>query len=268
MEASPPSGFTVASHNIMHGVFLDALIEHYRALRDSVGLDALLIQENEVDANGDSHANVVSRALGGYSCTYLPEFPRLAILLRAEHEIVESFLVALPRLEKLSWLEKTYIRGGKTKQKYALVVRSLRQGRPLTLINFHLDTAGDNPHRTRQVEALSDALNQRGIAFGVVACGDTNAFTWARNPGLSLLERLMSPLTRSLGARLLVDGNPTHYFARQREGLLTHRALVGLGRLGLDHPLPYDVICSDLSARKTGQLSIAESDHDLVYAVL
>jgi endonuclease/exonuclease/phosphatase (EEP) superfamily protein YafD len=198
----------------------------------------------------------------------LAEFPRLAVLIREGHEIVESFLVALPRLAKLSWFEKTYIRGGKTRQKYALVVRVSLLGRLVTLVNFHLDTAGDNRHRTAQVAAVADALTARGIFDAVVACGDTNAFTWSKNPGLAELERLMRPLSAGLGARLLVDGAPTHFFARQREGLLTHRALVWLGRFGIDHPLPYDVICSDLAANRAGQISTDASDHDLVYAVL
>ena len=246
----------------MHGVFLDALCDHYRGLQGPLGLDALLIQENEANHRGDFHADVVGRALGGYRCTYFSEFSRLAVLLHESHELIESFLLPLPRLAKLSWFEKTYIRGGKTKQKYALVVRVSWRGQPMTLVNFHLDTAGDNAHG-----AIADALAERGLRERVVACGDTNAFTWSRQPGRAVLERVMGPLIASLGAHLLVDGSATHFFGRQREGLLTHRALVALGRIGIDHPLPYDVICSDLSAQRTGQLSIPESDHDLVYAV-
>jgi endonuclease/exonuclease/phosphatase (EEP) superfamily protein YafD len=251
----------------MHGVFLDALSEHYRVLRHRVGLDALLIQENEVHDSGHCHATALCRNLGGFTCIRVHEFPRLALLLREEHEVVERYLVPLPRLAKLSWFERTYIRGGKTRQKYALVVRVSRPGHTLTLVNFHLDTAGDNQHRGAQVRAIAAALAERGVTSNVVAGGDANAFTWSRSAGLAPLREMMQPLTASLDARLLVDGTPTHYFARQREGLWTHRALVCLGRLGLDHPLPYDVLCSDLPARQTGLLSIPESDHDLVYAV-
>jgi hypothetical protein len=211
---------------------------------------------------------MVCRRLGGFTCSYLPQFPRLAVLLDDSLPVVETFLIPLPRLAKLSWFEKTYIRGGKTKQKYALAVRTVWREKPLTLVNFHLDTAGDNRHRTAQVRAITTALTERKLDGPLVACGDTNAFTWSSRPGLSQLEALMRPLIESRGVRLLVDGTPTHFFARQREGLLTHRALVALGRLGIDHPLPYDVICSDLPAQGIGQVTTRESDHDLVYAVL
>ena len=262
-------GFAVATHNIMHGAFLDALIGHYRSLEVTQRLDVLCLQENrEHGADGVTHADVISRALGGYVSVHLPEFPAVATLVKTDHEIVDRFLVKLPRLPRLSFIERTYIRGGKTKQKYALIVQIQRADHVITVANFHLDTAGDNQHRTAQVAAIAEALKRRQVQSHVVACGDTNAFTWARNPGLTVLEELMSPLTDSLGARLLVDGKATHFFARQREELLTHRALTVLGRLGIDHPLPYDVICSDLPAERRGQLAVDESDHDLVYAIV
>ena len=52
----------------------------------------------------------------------------------------------------------------------------------------------------------------------------------------------------------------------QREPKLTHRACVALGRVGLDLPRRYDVVCTNLSALARGQLRTPASDHDLLWA--
>jgi endonuclease/exonuclease/phosphatase family metal-dependent hydrolase len=262
-------GLAVASHNTMHGVFLDALIGHYRSLQKARPLDVLCLQENRpYGADGETQANVISAALGGLHCSCFSGFPGLATLVHPRHEVQDSYLIELPRLKRLTLIERTYIRGGKTKQKYALVVRLRWRNKAVTVVNFHLDTAGDHEHRHAQVGAIAKELGARGVEQDIVACGDTNAFTWQRTPGLTQLSKLMAPLNEALGTRLLVDGTPTHYFARQREDLLTHRLLTVLGRIGIDHPLPYDVICSDRPPLASGKLRIDESDHDLVFAVV
>ena len=88
----------------------------------------------------------------------------------------------------------------------------------------------------------------RGLQRGFVACGDSNAFAWRRQP--EALQRLLAPLA-ALRARADSEGRrPTHYFARQNEGKFVHGTGVLLGKLGLDIPLRYDVVCSNLTGRR------------------
>ena len=137
-----------------------------------------------------------------------------------------------------------------------------RGGAPFAAACFHLDTAGGNAHRATQVEAIAAALRERDLHGAFVACGDTNAFALRRQP--EALTALLAPLA-ALGA---VDPGtrPTHYFARQNEPKLPHRTGVLLGKLGLDLPRRYDVICTNLPVAERGQVVTPDSDHDLVWA--
>lgn len=275
-EAARGAGIVVASHNTMHGVFLGDLIERYRALVPEHRVDVLCLQENmplsaeqaALRANAGTHAELFCAELGEFQCVCLPEHPALATLIRKAFVLEDAFLVPLPRLERLNWLERLYIRGGQVTVKYALVSVIRYDDQRLTVANFHLETAGDNAHRRRQVAAVAAALHERGIRQNVVACGDTNAFSWSRSGAFRVITQLMEPLKQVAGATPKTTGEATHYFARQREDLLPHRIACMVGSLGVDHPLPYDVICSDLAAEKSGKVQTEESDHDLVYAEL
>ncbi|HEY6726380.1 MAG TPA: endonuclease/exonuclease/phosphatase family protein [Polyangiaceae bacterium] len=275
-ERARDAGIVVASHNTMHGVFLGDLIERYRALVPQHRVDVLCLQENvplsaeqaALRANAGTHAELFSAELGEFQCVCLPEHPALATLIRKAFVLEDAFLVPLPRLERLNWLERLYIRGGKVTAKYALICVIGDDTQRLTIANFHLETAGDNAHRRRQIAAVASALRERGLLHNLVACGDTNAFSWSRSGAVQVIAELMQPLQALAGATPKTDGKATHYFARQREDLLPHRIACMVGRLGVDHPLPYDVICSDLEALKSGKVQTEESDHDLVYAEL
>jgi endonuclease/exonuclease/phosphatase family metal-dependent hydrolase len=127
---------------------------------------------------------------------------------------------------------------------------------------FHLDTAGGNRHRATQVDAIATTLSERNLHHEFVACGDTNAFAWRRQP--AVLSRLLAPLA-ALGATD-PDSRPTHFFARQNEPKLPHKIGVLLGKLGIDLPRRYDVVCTNLPVTERGQVVTPDSDHDLVWA--
>jgi hypothetical protein len=267
------TGLVVASHNLMHGLRLEALIPYYLALRDAQGLALLCLQEDRYVVGGGASAGErpsdrIQAELGdSYRLVRPDDTPGLAFIydvttLRcASHEAVP-----LPRLRSLSWFEKLYILGGRTKQKYAWLasLQPVSGGPAFTAACFHLDTAGGNAHRLTQVRALAAALQARGLERRLVACGDTNAFAWRRQP--AALGQLLAPLA-AFGA---VDPGtaPTHFFARQNEPKLPHRIGVLLGKLGLDLPRRYDVVCANLPAPRRGQITTPSSDHDLVWAAL
>ena len=257
----------IASHNLMHGLRLQALIPHYVALRDEQGLDALCLQEDRFLTGGDGLPSArIAAALGpDYRVLRDEGCPGLAFVIDARTLACDAqAIVPLPLLGALNAFERLYIVGGKTKRKYALLaeLRGQAGGAPFTAACFHLDTAGGNAHRSSQVEAIAAALRERDLHGAFVASGDTNAFAWRRQP--EALKALLAPL----GALGAVDPGtrPTHYFARQNEPKLPHRTGVLLGKLGLDLPRRYDVICTNLPVAERGQVVTPDSDHDLVWA--
>jgi hypothetical protein len=259
----------VATHNLMHGRQLDALIAQYRELRDREGLDLLCLQEDRYIGGppGERPSARVAQALGD-SCRVVRDdgCPGLALVLDDRTlSIARSGIIPLPRLASLSWFERRYIVGGKAKQKYALWGQlSARGAPPFTAVSFHLDTAGGHRQRACQVAALAAALAERGFDRRLAACGDTNAFSWRRDR--RALEALLAPFG-AFGASD-PETRPTHHFARQNEPMIPHRIGVALGKIGLDIPLRYDVVCTNLPVEARGQLVTPGSDHDLVWARL
>jgi endonuclease/exonuclease/phosphatase family metal-dependent hydrolase len=259
----------VATHNLMHGRRLGALIAQYRELRDCEGLDLLCLQEDRYIGGGpDERPSVrVAQALGdGYRVVRDDGCQGLALVVDARTvSTVRSGIIPLPRLGSLSWFERRYIVGGKTKQKHALWAELSAHGSPpFTAVSFHLDTAGGHRQRARQVAALAAALADSGLERRLVGCGDTNAFSWRR--GRRALDDLLAPFA-AFGASD-PEARPTHHFARQNEPMIPHRIGVALGKLGLDIPLRYDVVCTNLPAVARGQVVTPGSDHDLVWARL
>ena len=272
----------VATHNLMHGLRIDALLPHYVDLRDREGLDLLCLQEDRYVRQGEDgyldgerpSARIAAALGAGYQVIHDDGCPGLAFVIDGRSFGCEARgALPLPRLAALSWFERRYIIGGKAKQKHALYARLDARGGAaggLTAICFHLDTAGGNRHRQAQVRALAEAAVARDLQRRLVVCGDTNAFAWRRRA--AALPALLAPLA-ALGAtdadvQAGPDGaaRPTHYFARQHEPKLPHRIGVLLGKAGLDIPLRYDVVCTNLPVESRGQTVTPDSDHDLVWA--
>ena len=270
MPVSPVShSIVVATHNLMHGRRLDALIAPYLELRDGEGLDLLCLQEDRYIGGGlDERPSVrVAQALGeSYRVVRDDGCQGLALVVDTRTlSTASSGIIPLPRLASLSWFERRYIVGGKTKQKHALWAElSAHGGRSFTALSFHLDTAGGHRQRAAQVAALAGALAERGLERRLVGCGDTNAFSWRRD-GRALGD-LLAPFA-AFGASD-PETLPTHHFARQNEPMIPHRIGVALGKLGLDLPLRYDVVCTNLPVEARGHVVTPGSDHDLVWARL
>jgi endonuclease/exonuclease/phosphatase family metal-dependent hydrolase len=264
----------VATHNLMHGVRLPRLIERYLALQRDVGLDILCVQEN-TRTGGRTHSARIAAALGPrFAQVAEPDRTDTGILYDNEcFRLVDAQRIALPRLTELNWLERRYIASGRPEQKYAqLAVLEPTNAAPFVVVSFHLETAGTNQHRRAQIGAIAAALTDRGATERAVICGDTNAFVLRARQQPAAMRALLAPLwSRGFGdlaAGADLEDRATHFFARQHEPRLTHRLTVLLGKLGLDLPLRYDVICSDLPARGCGVASAPESDHDIVWAAL
>ena len=259
----------VATHNLMHGLRLGSLIPHYLALRDGPGLDLLCVQENRFLSEGAELPSAqIAAALGpDYRVLADGACPGLAFIHDARTLTCTTQAIApLPLLAALNAFERTYIVGGKTRQKHVLLaeLRARAGGAPFGAACFHLDTAGGNAHRAKQVATIAAALRERNLHGAFVACGDSNAFAWRRQP--EALARLLEPFT-ALGA-VDPETGPTHFFARQNEPKLPHRVGVLLGKLGIDMARRYDVVCTNLPVLERGHVVTPDSDHDLVWARL
>ncbi len=264
------ASIVVASHNVMHGRRLDALLPCYLALRDGEGLDLLCLQEDRfLDGDtGERPSARIAAALGSdYQIVRDDGAPGLALVIDGRTLAPgDRGIIPLPRLASLSWFERRYIVGGKTKQKHGLWASLTARTGDLTFtaVSFHLDTAGGQRQRAAQTSALASALGERNLHRALCACGDTNAFSWRANR--RQLDRLLAPLA-AFGAAD-PGTRPTHYFARQNEPPVPHRIGVALGKIGIDLPRRYDVVCTNLEALARGQIETLGSDHDLVWARL
>lgn len=256
----------VATHNLMEGHYLDALIDHHRGLHRDVGLDILCVQESR--GHGDEFAAArIARALearhvhvGGD-----PIFGLGIIYDAGRLDLIASELFPLPPVPAMRWHERRFILDGRPERMWALWARFADgDGAPFTVVNLHLDTVGGTRQRRRQVEAAVEHLRGHGYLDRLVVAGDTNAFAPTSSRHRRALRHVLAPL-RKLGADDPSTG-PTHFFARQNEPKFAHRLCVALGRLGLDLPQRFDIVATDLPVRRRGQLTTPESDHDLVWA--
>ena len=253
----------------MHGRRIDALVAQYRELRDGGGLELLCVQEDRYigGAPGERPSTRIVKALGDdYRVVRDDGCQGLAFIVDSRTlSTGRAGIIPLPRLESLSWFERRYIVGGKTKQKHALWAELSAHGGPsFTAVSFHLETAGGHRQSAAQVAALAAALAEHGLDRRLVCCGDTNAFSWRRDR--RALDDLLAPFA-AFGASD-PETSPTHHFARQNEPMIPHRIGVVLGKLGLDIPLRYDVVCTNLPVDGRGQVVTPGSDHDLVWARL
>jgi endonuclease/exonuclease/phosphatase family metal-dependent hydrolase len=209
----------VASHNIMDGLYLPELLAQYRAQqRGTQPFHALCVQEVVPHSAAAIAANLGRRfVVAAHWST-----PRLALVYdRALLRLRGLRAVALPLLERLPAWQRIYAR---IEQRHALVgdFRCRRGRRRLALANFHLDTGGENAHRAAQISAIATAVPARR-AQHVVACGDTNCFTWNAAHAEHELGEVLAPLARRHGT---ADAHivalppprrlPTHFFARVR----------------------------------------------------
>lgn len=263
----------VATHNIMQGHRLARLLRHYRALRDAEGLGVLCVQENGRHNTG-AHAEAIAEELNAGAgehdfqvACHADEISVATIYDRKLFTLEDCHLVSLPQLDRLTWWEKLYIHNGLEEQKHALLSTFRHaNGAQLTVANFHLEAAGGNAHRRQQMELIADALQARGLTARLSACGDANSFAFRRHRQADALRYVLEPVSR-YGA---VDegGEPTHFFARQYEPKLIKRICVWLGKLGIDLPGRYDVVCTNMPVVARGQVRTLDSDHDMVWAKL
>jgi len=259
----------IATHNIMHGLFVRQLLPAYARLHRERRVGVLCLQECSV-----SLAAQIRRTLGPrFRVLRQPTAPELAVVYdRTRLAARRSCVLYLPLLSRVPLWQRIYT-SASAEQRVALVARFAPAGRAagrrrgLTVANFHLDAAGDIDHRVQQMRALSHALAV-SAANPLVAAGDTNAFSWRVADAEPSLARVLRPLATRHGAldACAAGRAVTHYMSRAREPKLGHRIAVAAGRLGVDFPRRYDVVCSSAQLVGSGVVDTPASDHNLVWA--
>ena len=256
---------TVATHNIMDAISLAPLLAAHQRLRHKHGLHLLCTQEN-----AHASAAAISLSLGWLqSVAVHPDAPRLSITYdRSVLELQQLQCIALPRLAHVPLWQRLYT-SNRPEQKHGLLAEFGTAHGRILVANFHLDAAGENAHRSKQLGALSRAAKAQ-TRLPLVACGDTNAFSWRRANAEPELHKMLASLCSTHDALDSHAAHPrdTHFFARANEPKLGQRIAMAFGRLGIDFPRRYDVVCSSLPTVASGTISTPESDHDLVWATV
>ena len=260
---------TVATHNLMRGIFLDDLAHYYRMLSETRGLDILCLQENIREGRGipsvtiaqmlGPHFEIVSS--GSSDCAILFDRRRL--------RYHGSFAVALPVLKRFSFFERFWSTEAHPFPHATLVAAFTRpDSEPFTVVNLHLDAQGNTPHRRSQAEALARVLQQKKLEDRLILCGDTNARAHPRRRQLGDLGRTLSPF-----ADFGVAGGgmePTHFLGRMREPRASHRLFRLMGKLGYDRVFPQrlDILLANMPIIRERKMSVPFSDHDLLWATV
>ncbi len=166
-----PAGasIVVATHNVMHGRRLDALVAQYLDLRDREGLDLFCLQEDRflggevgarpsaADRNGARRRLPCGPRRRRSRAGLRPRRPSPRVRYERDHP--------LPRLPSLSWFERRYIVDGKAKQKHALRAELRIQARAAVhgrLVPPRLGRGGQR-QRAAQAGALAAALAERDL---------------------------------------------------------------------------------------------------------
>jgi hypothetical protein len=262
----------VATHNMMQGLFVKQLLPAYARLHRERGVGLLCLQE----CSARLAAQVLGTLGSRFSVLRLAVAPELALVYDSTRlRPRRARALALPRLRHVPLWQRVYTNGSPQQRwtllaRFALLHRAPGQRRGLTVANFHLDAAGDIPHRERQMHAVAHALPVSKAA-PLVACGDTNAFTWRASEAEPALARVLRPVVARHAVRdaRAAKSAATHFMSRAREPKLGHQIAVAAGHLGMDLPRRYDVICAASAAVvESGMIDTQGSDHNLVWARL
>ena len=247
----------VATHNLMHGLRLPALIPHYVALRDERRAGPAL-PRRRTGFLDSRETTLPERANRGGARPRLPRrarrrLPRPRLRPRRAHADLRRRRRScpLPLLAALNPFERLYIVGGKTKQKYACCSPSSARGpaarRSRRPASTWTPRAATRTGRT-QVEAIAAALRERNLHQAFVACGDTNAFALA--PPARGAAAAARPAG---GVRRGRSGDPAHPLLRPPERRQVPARDRRFARQARHRPgrLATTSLCTNLAARRT-----------------
>lgn len=268
--------FATLSHNIMYALHLEALLPRYaryaRKAQRFGGLALFCVQENVKVAGGDAAgriADALSRSSQtAWAAARCGPDPRMATLYDAGRwTVVDEAAIPLPALADLTPFEQLYIENATPEVKHAqatVLAPTRERAAPLCVLNVHLDAAGDNDHRARQLEIAVDGAP---ADTRLLVAGDTNCFALDRAASEAALAAMLAPLAeRGVADAHASEPADTHFFARTTESGAGHRIARALGFLGLDAPRRYDVLASDAERVASGYVVTPESDHDAPWA--
>lgn len=262
------SAADVISHTLSYACDKNSHTDRKNDAADSVAYQSQHFQnETSVDSRLSTIYDSSLLKLIDKKTMYLPKLNHLSILNRLAGFRIEekTALVTKFKLRDNVAIPETQIQDqGETKHASSCPLNSKKT---FTVVNFHLDAAGNNEHRTMQFQNMADDIDEDEP---FVLCGDTNLFTFfPKNKQQLLLDKMIEPISSKTGAVVIGDYNkPTHFFSRANEPKLGHQIVYQLGKLGLDVPGCYDVLISNMSEESFGQIDTPDSDHNLVYANL
>lgn len=194
-----PETLRLVSYNIQNGVHVDNIVRNIGQMQKN-GVEIFCTQEARAIQPyfvGDR----LEQELGDkwHAEYYLgKDNPRIDLGLgilwnSTKVQLQELERVSLPKLKKLSLIERKVTSVPKPPQRGAIVANFKLNNEPLRITNLHLDWQGGVSHRMTQLEYLISRIKQKPTVSREIICGDFNT-TGGQNSAKEQRERIRTIL--------------------------------------------------------------------------
>lgn len=263
-------GVHVASHNIMHAVNIDELVQRYRQMATNGILDVLCIQENDRIDDGISAAQHIAEGLGEDYKAFEGDGKNLspAIIYNASKlNFVSAFYAKFPPTERSPIVRKLFDIEDRSFMYYGLAgctftMESSEQ--MFAVVSFHITAFDKRKIKFAQIEEVARVARETCLSdTSIIMCGDTNLFASRKRAQ----RRLITKALDILGLDEDIYSRPTYHFSRMGEDLNFVQDMPRyLDNIGIRFSLRYDVVAGDLPRIDYEHIVTPESDHDIIRA--
>lgn len=171
----------LVSYNIQNGIHQDSILRNLGKMADE-NVDIFCLQEVRATQSGFIGDRLATEFGNEWEGQHFlgTDNPRidlgLSIFWKSKRlQLIELEKVNLPKLEKLSFIEKQVTSIPKPPQRGAIITTFDVSDSPLRITNLHLDWQGGIPHRMAQLRYLVSHLKQKPDVAHEIICGDFNS---------------------------------------------------------------------------------------------
>lgn len=187
-----PSQLIIATYNIQTWLNRKNILGNIAEMKKN-GVNILCLQECKCKGGEKYLKQVFREVLPDWQIvTYIPEEggDNDGLLCAWDRKFIgippNVKSITLPAHHK-TYFERRIMQAGNTKRSALIITFDYGQGRSFKIVNTHLDLAGGNKHRGKQLRALKIALEQSPAKCTII-CGDLNTIGIAKFRNRSLLK--------------------------------------------------------------------------------
>lgn len=182
------ANITIATYNTQSFFDSKKIKANLHYLLKQKNIDIVCLQEV---INKNIATEVIQEILVGWKYVYFHDqtFDKhhgLATFWNPQHglQLIETKQLLLPKLDRLTNREKKIVPPDHTNHKRGALITSFNRGGkiPLKIANIHLDLAGGNAHRVKQLAYILQHMNDKNTEAKII-CGDFNTL------GLTQLQK-------------------------------------------------------------------------------